>query len=185
MNNTDMLLVQETLNTLVGCTLSEMNRTNEMLLLTFAEPAGLGQESREHVLRLQCYYRFVQDGRMVFAHSDYFQPSEKMWQLWQAQGYEEDFIPENYCCDDEGANRLDDRIAEMNALLLASAYRVCTVMVDSIGDVTMCFDNGAVLSVLVDTSGGEECWRHFPPEENKPQLVIYSDGVEYEEDNEP
>ena len=44
----------------------------------------------------------------------------------------------------------------------------------------LCFDNGAVWSILVDTSGGEECWRYLPANEEQPQLVLYSDGIECE-----
>ena len=72
-----------------------------------------------------------------------------------------------------GANRLDDRIVELNDVLtgIENRFIVRTVMVDSIGDVTLCFDNGAVWSILVDTSGGEECWRYLPANEEQPQLV--------------
>lgn len=167
MNNTDMLFVQKKLNDLVGCTLINLSRTADLLCLSFA-PRALTTE--------------VQDGRVSLARSDYFQPSEAMWDLWRKQGLEEDVIPDDYRCDELGANRLDDRIVELNDVLtgIENRFIVRTVMVDSIGDVTLCFDNGAVWSILVDTSGGEECWRYLPANEEQPQLVLYSDGIECE-----
>ena len=162
MNNTDMLFVQKKLNDLVGCTLINLSRTADLLCLSFAPRALTTEVQEEQSLHLQCYYRLVQDGRVSLARSDYFQPSEAMWDLWRKQGLEEDVIPDDYRCGIE--NR----------------FIVRTVMVDSIGDVTLCFDNGAVWSILVDTSGGEECWRYLPANEEQPQLVLYSDGIECE-----
>ena len=40
---------------------------------------------------------------------------------------------------------------------------------------TMVFTCGATLTVMADTSGGEECWRFF---ENDEHLVVYGDGAE-------
>lgn len=157
MNNTDMLFVQKKLNDLVGCTLINLSRTADLLCLSFAPRALTTEVQEEQSLHLQCYYRLVQDGRVSLARSDYFQPSEAMWDLWRKQGLEEDVIPDDYRCDELGANRLDDRIVELNDVLtgIENRFIVRTVMVDSIGDVTLCFDNGAVWSILVDTSGGE------------------------------
>ena len=182
MNNTDMLFVQKKLNDLVGCTLINLSRTADLLCLSFAPRALTTEVQEEQSLHLQCYYRLVQDGRVSLARSDYFQPSEAMWDLWRKKGLEEDVIPDDYRCDELGANRLDDRIVELNDALtgIENRFIVRTVMVDSIGDVTLCFDNGAVWSILVDTSGGEECWRYLPANEEQPQLVLYSDGIECE-----
>ncbi len=182
MNNKDMLFVQKKLNDLVGCTLLQLTRISDMLCLSFGERSLTDDDRTEQSLHLQCYYRLVQDGDLLLARSDYFQPSEKMWNLWNDQGLPEDMIPDDYRCDDPGANRLDDRIAEMNLMLnrIDNRFLIRTVLVDSIGDVTLCFDNGAIWSILVDTSGGEECWRYLSDNEEAPQLVLYSDGVEYE-----
>ena len=154
MNNTDMLFVQKKLNDLVGCTLINLSRTADLLCLSFAPRALTTEVQEEQSLHLQCYYRLVQDGRVSLARSDYFQPSEAMWDLWRKQGLEEDVIPDDYRCDELGANRLDDRIVELNDVLtgIENRFIVRTVMVDSIGDVTLCFDNGAVWSILVDLS---------------------------------
>ena len=119
MNNTDMLFVQKKLNDLVGCTLINLSRTSDLLCLSFAPRALTTEVQEEQSLHLQCYYRLVQDGRVSLARSDYFQPSEAMWNLWRKQGLEEDVIPDDYRCDELGANRLDDRIVELNDVLPA------------------------------------------------------------------
>lgn len=182
MNNTDMLFVQKKLNNLIDCTLVSMHRACDLLCLNFRKDTSFPLSGEEQSLHLQCHYRLCRDGRVILAHNDYFQPSEEMWNRWKAEGLEEDVIPDNYRCDDIGANRLDDRIAELEKELssLDNHYILRTVMVDSIGDLTLCFENGAVWSIQVDTSGGEECWRYLPGDEESPHLVLYSDGVEYE-----
>ena len=100
MNNTDMLFVQKKLNDLVGCTLINLSRTADLLCLSFAPRALTTEVQEEQSLHLQCYYRLVQDGRVSLARSDYFQPSEAMWDLWRKQGLEEDVIPDDYRCDE-------------------------------------------------------------------------------------
>ena len=49
-------------------------------------------------------------------------------------------------------------------------------MLNQLGDLTMVFQCGATLTVMADTSGGEECWRLFVVDEE--HLVVYGDGAE-------
>ena len=36
-----------------------------------------------------------------------------MWSMWRAMGYEEDYIPEDFHSDEEGANRLDEALERL------------------------------------------------------------------------
>lgn len=185
MNNTDMRIVQQKLEGLVGKRLTGLHRACEMLCLRFQAPQDpldrlLRGEAGEMGLHLQCYYRLVKDEQLLLASNDYFQPSDAMWDKWHGEGYEEDYIPEDFRCDELGANRLDDRMQELLMLLPQENFTVKTVLVDSLGDLTLCFHNGAVLTVLLDTTGGEECWRLLPENEEDAHTVMYADGVEYE-----
>ena len=49
-------------------------------------------------------------------------------------------------------------------------------MLNHLGDLTVLFTCGATLTVLSDTSGGEECWRLSTDGEN--DLVVFGDGAE-------
>ncbi len=165
MNMSEITLVQSRLNAVVGQALTEVSREADMLLLC------LGARWR---IRIQCYYRLTEQGRTILARNDVYQPSEAMWTLWQALGYEEDVIPEDFHSDDPGANRLDEAIERLNGDL--DGLTVHTAMLNQLGDLTMVFACGATLTVMADTSGGEECWRLYA--ENEDDLVVYGDGAE-------
>jgi len=164
MNISEITLVQTRLNGLIGQPLTRVSRAADMLMLEFGE---------KYNLHIQCYYRLTEQGRTILARNDVYQPSEAMWTLWRAMGYEEDYIPEDFHSDDEGANRLDEAIDRLNADL--DGLTVRTAMLNQLGDLTMVFTCGATLTVMADTSGGEECWRFF---ENDEHLVVYGDGAE-------
>ncbi len=168
MNKSELNLLQARLNSLVGQALTDVSRMAEqnVLCLSFG-PCHLD---------IQCYYRLEENGMILLAHNDYFQPSEAMWNKWRSEGYEEEEIPEDFQCQEAGANRMDERIEQLMGDLTDLTVR--TVLVNSLGDVTLCLNSGAVLTMLVDTSGGEECWRYWRDGER--QLVLYGDGVEIE-----
>ncbi len=165
MNISDITLVQSRLNGVVGQALTGASREADMLLLTFGS---------RWLLRIQCFYRLTEQGRPILARNDVYQPSEAMWQLWQAMGYEEDVIPEDFHSDEPGANRLDEALQRLNEDL--EGLTVQGAMINQLGDLTMVFACGATLTVMADTSGGEECWRLTS--ENEDDLVVYGDGAE-------
>ena len=165
MNISELTLVQTRLNSLIRQPLTRASREADMLVLTFGMP---------YTLRIQCYYRLTEQGRTILARNDVYQPSEAMWSMWRAMGYEEDYIPEDFHSDDEGCNRLDEAIERLNKDL--DGLTVKTAMLNQLGDLTMVFQCGATLTVMADTSGGEECWRLF--EDDAEHLVVYADGAE-------
>ncbi len=174
MNMTEMTLVQTRLNGLMGQPLASLDREADMLLMTFGADAL--------TLRIQCHYRLTEQGRILLARNDAYQPSEMMWALWREQGHAEDTIPEDFVCDAPGANRLDERIEQLNADL--DGLTVQTALVNSLGDLTLCFVCGATMTILADTSDGEECWRlMYAP--GADDLVVYGDGVELQSPGEP
>ncbi len=165
MNISEINLVQTRLNSLINQPLTRGGRTADMLTLEFG-----GQ----YALHIQCFYRLTEQGRTLFARNDVYQPSEAMWSLWRSQGYEEDYIPEDFHSDDEGCNRLDEALERLNSDL--DGLTVRTAMLNQLGDLTMVFTCGATLTVMADTSGGEECWRLHADSED--DLVVYGDGAE-------
>ncbi len=165
MNISEITLVQTRLNALIKQPLTEAAREADMLLLSF------GMRYR---LRIQCYYRLTEQGRTILARNDVYQPSEVMWGLWRNMGYEDDYIPEDFHSDAVGANRLDEALERLNGDL--DGLTVKAAMLNQLGDLTMVFQCGATLTVMADTSGGEECWRLMS--ENEDDLVVYADGAE-------
>ncbi|MDD6051326.1 MAG: hypothetical protein PUC00_08685 [Clostridiales bacterium] len=165
MNISEINLVQTHLNGLIKQPLTAASREADMLLLSFGT---------QYTLRIQCYYRLTEQGRTILARNDVYQPSEAMWSMWRAMGYEEDYIPEDFHSDEEGANRMDEALERLNGDL--DGLTVRTAMLNQLGDLTVMFQCGATLTVMADTSGGEECWRLM--RENEDDLVVYGDGAE-------
>ena len=165
MNITEITLVQTRLNALIKQPLTQVSRETDMLLLHFGS---------RWTMRIQCYYRLTEQGRTILARNDVYQPAEAMWSLWRSMGYEEDCIPEDFHSDEPGANRLDEAIERLNSDL--DGLTVKTAMLNQLGDLTMVFACGATLTIMADTSGGEECWRLMS--ENEDDLVVYADGAE-------
>lgn len=168
MNISEITLVQKRLSSLINLPLRAASREADMLRLTFGSP--------QTTLRIQCFYRMTEQGNMILARNDAYQPSEAMWQMWEQMGYEHDYIPEDFHSDEPGANRLDECIDRLNGDL--SGMTVHTVMLNHLGDITMLFACGAALSVFSDTSGGEECWRLIDENGELDDLVVYGDGAE-------
>ena len=166
MNISEITLVQTRLNALINQPLTCVGRAADMLTLTFGR----------YALHIQCYYRLTEQGRTILARNDVYQPSEAMWTLWRSMGYEEDYIPEDFHSDDEGCNRLDETLERLNSDL--DGLTVKTAMLNQLGDLTMVFQCGATLTVMADTSGGEECWRLLEDDEAADHLVVYADGAE-------
>ena len=165
MNISEITLVQTRLNGLIRQPLTGASREADMLCLRFG---------MQYMLRIQCYYRLTEQGRTILARNDVYQPSEAMWALWRSMGYEEDMIPEDFHSDEQGANRLDEALERLAEDL--DGLTVRAAMLNQLGDLTMLFASGATLTVMADTSGGEECWRLMS--ENEDDLVVYGDGAE-------
>ena len=136
MNISEITLVQTRLNVLINQPLTQVDREADMLLLRFGT---------QYSMRIQCYYRLTEQGRTILARNDVYQPSEAMWAMWRAMGYEDDYIPEDFHSDDEGCNRLDEAIERLNGDLDGLTIR--TAMLNQLGDLTMVFHCGATLTI--------------------------------------
>ena len=93
-------------------------------------------------LRVQCFFRLMENGRILMASSDMYQPSEEMWKLWEQMGMEPDVIPEDFRPDAPGVNRLDDYLVTLNGDLQGLDVR--GAMLGQTGDLTLIFASGAV-----------------------------------------
>ena len=168
MNMSELALVQKRLTALMHQPLHTVSRQREMLLFSFGEQGS--------TLRIQCFCRLMEEGRILMASSDMYQPSEEMWKLWEQMGLEPDHIPEDFRPDAPGVNRLDDYLNTLNSDL--DGLEVCSAMLGHTGDLTLVFTSGATLQVIVDTAGGEECWRLMDGHGEMDDLVVYGDGAE-------
>ncbi len=177
MNIPELQMVQQRLNTLMRKPLQQVTRQREMLLFTFGE---VGNPQQAVTLCVQCYFRLMEAGRILMASGDLYQPSEEMWQTWEQMGMEPDRIPEDFRPDEPGVNRVDEYLLTLNEDL--EGLDVRGAMLSQTGDLTLLFSSGATLQMMVDTAGGEECWRISAEEGD--DLVVYADGVEQQNPSE-
>lgn len=168
MNMSELTLVQQRLSGLMRQPLHGVSRQKEMILFTFGEQLI--------TLRIQCYYRLMENGRILMASSDLYQPSEEMWKLWEQMGLPPDHIPEDFRPDEPGVNRIDEYLETLNADL--EGLDVRGAMLGQTGDLTLLFSSGATLQVMIDTAGGEECWRLMDGHGGQEDLIVYGDGAE-------
>ena len=173
MNMNELALVQQRLNALLRRALTQVSRQKEMILFTFGEAEN---PQRSVSLRVQCFFRLMENGRILMASSDMYQPSEEMWKMWEQMGMEPDHIPEDFRPDAPGVNRMDDYLLTLNGDLEGLSVR--GAMLGQNGDMTLIFASGATLQVMVDTAGGEECWRLMDESGEQEDLVVYGDGAE-------
>lgn len=168
MNMNELTMVQQRITALMRQPLHTVSRQKEMLLFTFGEQLI--------TLRVQCYYRLMENGRILMASSDLYQPSEAMWREWERQGLPPDYIPEDFRPDAPGVNRIDEYLETLNGDL--EGLSVKAAMLGQMGDLTLLFASGATLQIMIDTAGGEECWRLMDGHGDQEDLVVYGDGAE-------
>lgn len=173
MNLSELTLVQQRLNVLMRQPLTQVSRERENVYFTFGAPEN---PQKAVTLRVQCFFRLMENGRILMASSDMYQPSEEMWKLWEQMGMEPDVIPEDFRPDAPGVNRLDDYLVTLNGDLQGLDVR--GAMLGQTGDLTLIFASGATLQLMIDTAGGEECWRLLDESRETDDLVVYGDGAE-------
>jgi hypothetical protein len=102
--------------------------------------------------------------------------TEEMWKMWEQMGMPPDHIPEDFRPDAPGVNRLDDYLLTLNSDL--EGLEIRGLMLNQTGDLSVIFASGATLQVMIDTAGGEECWRLMYGSGDMDDLVVYGDGAE-------
>lgn len=129
----------------------------------------------EYALHVICCFRLSCGTSIVAAKSDLYQPSAAA----RAEFGEE--LPEEYDYDVIGHNRLDEIIS--SALTDLTDFIIQKIIVRRFGDLRIIFSNGFELEVIVDLSGGEECWRFFK-HGDEDHLIITGHGLAVDETEE-
>lgn len=171
---------------LIGLPLQKITRAADMLCLHFGQLiekrcAVRGEDGKftvapalvgEFALHISCCFRLSCGRHIIAAKSDLYQMSA------EARGRLGDEIPEDYDYDPIGNNRLDEIIA--SSLSDLSGFIVKKITVRRFGDLQIEFENRFELEIIVDLSGGEECWRFFRQGEMT-HLVVTGQEIAAEE----
>jgi len=159
--------IRDTLFPLIGQPLHKITRAADTICLHLGNLiekrcAVRGEDGRftvssamvgEYALHIGSCFRLSCGKNIVAAKSDLYQPSAAA----RAEFGEE--LPEEYDYDVIGHNRLDEIIS--SALTDLTGFIVHRIIVRRLGDLRIIFSNGFELEIIVDLSGGEECWRFF------------------------
>ena len=136
--------------------------------------AGIRKEmAGEYAMHVQCMYRMTCGDQTIFAQSDLYQPSLAALATLGLQT--EDAPPDDFKYDIVGNNRLDEIIQPKFASL--EDFIVRSVSINRLGDARIRFTNGFQFQIVVDVSGGQECWRFFANQDER-HLVITGEGVD-------
>lgn len=174
--------IRETLSTLIGQPLHKITRAADTICLHLGgliekRCAVRGEDGRftvssamvgEYALHVSSCFRLSCGKTIVAAKSDLYQPSAAA----RAEFGEE--LPEEYDYDTIGNNRLDEII--FSSLSDLDGCIVQKIIVRRFGDLRIVFSNGFEMELIVDLSGGEECWRFFR-HGDADHLVITGQGL--------
>lgn len=173
------------LSVLIGQPLRKITRAADTLCLQFGQMVEKkapvrGEDEKwtvgtimagEYALQISCCFRLFCGEKMVSAKSDLYQISAEA-----AQHFSEG-VPEDFDYDIVGNNRLDEIISStLNDL---RGFQVKDIKVGRLGDVRIRFANGFEMEILIDVSGGQECWRFFRQGED--HLVMTGSGISVDE----
>ncbi|MCL2353902.1 MAG: hypothetical protein FWC69_04660 [Defluviitaleaceae bacterium] len=130
----------------------------------------------KYALRNECAMRVTCGNEILFAKADIFLPNTKLMKkaniendgIFDWKAFDWDVVGDNYF-DEMIEKYIGDDPFE---------FVVKKIDVSKFGDLKISFENGFVLELFVDGSGGEESWRFFDVFSEERHLVVLGDGIE-------
>ncbi len=151
----------ECINKIVGVKSIKIGRVANLVWI-----AMKGTDGKDYALHLQTFFRICNDERILITDMDKYQ------QISPA-GENEDA---NW--DIQGNNLFDKWCNEFNNQLSNNVV-IKSVEINDFGDLRIIFSNSLVLSVFVDTTSDDECWRFFVWHGKERHLVVTGKGIQH------
>lgn len=129
-----------------------------------------GVDGKDYALHMQTFFRFCNDEDVLITDMDKYQPISQMTDN------------EDFDWDVKGSNLLDKWCDEFNKNLSDSII-INSIDINNFGDLKIYFSNSITLTVFVDTTSNDECWRFFVWHGKERHLVITGRGIQCQEDN--
>jgi hypothetical protein len=164
--------VQEALDVLIGRPLWSSGRAADLEWFQFGQrktvqdSRGDEREVGEYALHVQCAWRIRHNDKIVVASRDLYTPREGSGDR-----------PQDFKWDVQGANRRDQRIAELFQNETRQ-FAVRRVEAGNAGSFTIVLDQDYALDVFPDDSLTGEHWRIFKPYAGEPHFVVTGNGLE-------
>ncbi len=164
-------------------TLSEKNRITECVRrmkgaknIRIGRAADLiwiamkGTDGKDYALHMQTFFRFCNNEEVLITDTDKYQPIPQM------------AGDEGFDWDEKGNNLLDKWCDWFNENL-SDHLTVEAIEINDFGDLKICFSKNITLTVLVDTTSDDECWRFFVWRGKEQHLVITGRGLQRQEED--
>lgn len=158
-------IITERMSVIIGAKNIRLGRIVDMIWI-----AMKGTDGRDYALHMQTFFRFSSRGKILITDADKFQPLSP------------DIDYETFDWDVQGSNLLDKWCEEFNRDFSGNTV-VESVEINNFGDLKICFDNSITLTVYINTTSDDECWRFFIWHGAEEHLVITGREIQCQEDN--
>lgn len=129
-----------------------------------------GTDGKDYALHLQTFFRCCNEEEVLITDMDKYQPISPMTEA------------EDFDWDVQGNNLLDKWCEKFNKDL-SDKMIIHSIEVNNYGDLKIRFSNSITLTVFIDTTSDDECWRFFVWHGTERHLVITGRGIQCQEDN--
>jgi hypothetical protein len=167
------VLIEEASHPLIGLSLWTSRRAADLQGFHFGEQRTVVDRSGEEsvvgtfALHVQCAWRIRDKDRILVGSGD----------LSIAAGNDPDLDPD-FDWDHQGANRRDERIADLFSPDADTRFVVRAVEADEVGGIRIAFGDDLVLEVFPNNTYTDEYWRLFQPSTEADHFVVTPNGIE-------
>lgn len=145
----------------------KIGRVADLIWIAFKSKNG-----REYALHLQTFFRFCDSEKVLIADGDKYNPIS----LIEATP---SFSLENFEWDKQGSNLIDEWISKSQSTLI-NKLTVKEVKVNPYGDLEIIFSQNITLTVLLDTTSRDECWRFFEKDtDDREDIIVLGNTIIY------
>lgn len=160
MNISEQAYITNELQKIKGATHIRIGRAADMIWIALT-----GTDGKEYAIHLQTFFRFCSEDGVLITDMDKYQPLNEFRDN------------EEFDWDKQGNNLFDQWCNRFNSTY-TDTITVKSVEVNNMGDLTVIFDNGIFLDVLIDNTSEDECWRFFEKEAaEENDLIVLGNSV--------
>lgn len=156
----------DNLHVLKGSVLKNATRAGRTVSLTFEK------NELDYFFHIECLVRFIKNSTVYTTSEDILYPdyTPDTWENFNWVGFEE------VCSETIGINLYDLRVSE---LFNGQCFSVIDVVIDSIGSITVLFNNNLILQIIINSINSERKWYFFCGEKADCSPLVCDNSVHY------
>lgn len=161
-NNKEKAYIFDKLQILLGTRVTNINRNHGDIWFEFADESG-----KCYILLMQTLFRLCTDEKILITDTDKYKASDSI-------------DDDAFDWDVQGANIFDKWVISSKNNLLNSLI-VKDVGINKFGDLQILFNNNITLTVYLEVTNDNECWRFFEKDcDEKLDLVVLGNCVKHD-----